>query len=328
MKQFNRILIISLAIPSMVFGEDSFYDQATPLSMMSEEERLDYLISTQEVKANELLRVGLEPLGEKNNLSQPADNSTASGRRRKAWEHSDHHIGYIPNPEPGVLVGSIQSANSVVSDPYEELKKINIRLDRAKVFEYPGFGQQKNIQLTFETKNSLTGGGTENVAFTQAFQVLQGEGAGVIGFPILQNLNIPKSGLELKIVSLNLKTTKQVQALGVIDSEPFKSGLTLLETAQPAIAPFSALTMGVAKMAISSGEGKEVHKFLLGLDFNNGQASGARLKRGTYVVVQAPPDFNWKDYEVRFDMNTRVTLKGNTNKDLPFNYFIFRVTTE
>lgn len=241
------------------------------------------------------------------------------------WNHSEHQIGFIPpSTSSNTITADIKPAHAIKSD--RNIKKINIRLDRLRVFDYPGWGTDKNVQLTFEAINDIKKGDDEQVAFTQGYDIKEGQGAGVIGYPIFIGLNVPNTGVNLRVVTLNLRSDQQVSALGIIDSAAFKSGLSLLETSQPAIAPFTTIALGAAKMLIESGTAKEIQKFQIGLDYDDDAPMGVRLKNGSYVVVQAPLDkFTFSGYEFNYEKG-RITKKNIPNSDIPFNYIIFRIS--
>ncbi len=243
----------------------------------------------------------------------------------RPWNHSEHQIGFIPpRTSTSTITADIKPAHAINSDT--DIKKINIRLDRLRVFDYPGWGTDKNVQLTFQAINDIKKGDDEQVAFTQAYNIKEGQGAGVTGYPIFIGLNVPNTGVNLRVVTLNLRSDQQLSALGVMDSSAFKSGLSLLETSQPAIAPFTTIALGAAKMLIESGTAKEIQKFHLGLDYDDNATTGVRLKNGSYVVVQAPlEDFRFSDYEFNYEIG-RVTKKNIPDSDIPFNYIIFRIS--
>lgn len=63
--------------------------------------------------------------------------------------------------------------------------------------------------------------------------------------------------------------------------------MELLTTAQPAIAPFTAISLGLVKSLAKRNKNVPVQKFDLGLDFDNA-ALGIRLAEGNYIAVQVP----------------------------------------
>jgi hypothetical protein len=70
-----------------------------------------------------------------------------------------------------------------------------------------------------------------------------------------------------------------------------------------------------------------VQDVYLGLDFSD-SATGARLRLGSYIVVQIPDDeakFTWRDWAL--DTESRAIVRRTSPEQvLPYNYFIFAIT--
>jgi hypothetical protein len=60
---------------------------------------------------------------------------------------------------------------------------------------------------------------------------------------------------------VNVKNEEDQTILAALESSPFQSGLKLLTTAQPAIAPFTEITLGVVKLLAKRNENVAVQKF-------------------------------------------------------------------
>jgi hypothetical protein len=181
--------------------------------------------------------------------------------------------------------------------------------------------------FTFQADNSMQqqAGQKENLTFSQVYEAQEGEGAGVSGYPIFIGLNVGKQGAAFKSATVNVQNDSDEKALGVLKSKEFQGGLTLLTTAQPALAPFSALGTGIAEMVLSRNKNMKVHECYLGLDFDNGAAYGTRLAPGNYIIVQAPDNgFTWEQWG--YDpLNARIVKKNSPSDVVPYNYVIFRV---
>lgn len=242
----------------------------------------------------------------------------------KPYEHTECQIGYLSFvTTSGNNLRDVQSAQSVQAD--STLTRIDVRLDRLRVYDYPGSGNHQ-VMFTFQADNSMTQEAQkENISFSQVYEAQEGEGAGVAGYPIFIGLNVGKQGAALKGATINVKNGGDEKALRVLKSKEFQGGLTLLTTAQPALSPFSALGTGIAEMVLSRNENKKVHECYLGLDFDSGASYGARLASGNYIIVQAPDNkFRWNDWA--YDpANARIVKKSNPNDIVPYNYVIFRV---
>lgn len=244
----------------------------------------------------------------------------------EAYRHTECQIGYLPLViTPNSNLRDVQPAQSIQSDI--TLSRINVRLDKLRVYDYPGGGNHE-IMFTFQADNSIPQQASqkETLTFSQVYEAQEGEGAGVVGYPIFIGLNVGKQGAAFKAATINVKNDRDEEALSVLKSKEFQGGLTLLTTAQPALAPFSALGTGIAEMVLSRNENKKVHECYLGLDFDSGAAYGVRLAAGNYIVVQAPDsEFQWEDWA--YDpVNARIVKKSHHKDVVPYNYVIFRVT--
>jgi hypothetical protein len=115
--------------------------------------------------------------------------------------------------------------------------------------------------------------------------------------------------------------------LGFLDSDALKSGLKLLNTAQPAVAPMTAMAVTIGKMFARRNENIRIHNVELGLDFEPSK-TGYRLGLGSYVVVQLPAhhtEFEWNDYALDTEKQ-RYVLRKEQYQEIPYNFFVFRVT--
>ena len=297
----------------------SFAESVRPFNELSEENKAQILAEMGEVSESGTIKPGVEsPLGEARD--------SIKLRKPKPWDYA-FRIAYIPEPEAGVTVGSVVSANTIKPALFENMKSVTIRMDGIWVADFPGWGKNKNRQFTFEASNKLKDGGSEDVVYNKASPVYEGQGAGIAGVPILRDLNISEKGLNVEITITNLKTDEQIKALGIMDSKAFNSGLGLLTTAQPALVPFTELARGIAKMGAEKDNGLVVGGIKLGLDFQGVVAgNGGRLNKGTYVAIQAPLEFDFSDLSVDFRNNSHITRKS-TGKSLhsEYNYVIFRI---
>ncbi len=250
----------------------------------------------------------------------------------QAYEHTECQIGYLPLvTTSNSKLRDVESAQKIQAD--STLSRINVRLDKLKVYDYPGRGNHE-VMFTFQADNSMPQQALqkETLTFSQVYEAQEGQGAGVVGYPIFIGLNVGKQGVAFKAATINVKNDGDEKILHVLKSKEFQGGLTLLTTAQPTLAPFSALGTGIAEMVLSRNENKKIHECFLGLDFDSGVALGVRLASGNYIVVQAPNDeFSWDDWG--YDpVNARIVKKSHQtdvvlyNDVIPYNYMIFRVT--
>jgi hypothetical protein len=242
----------------------------------------------------------------------------------RPFEHTEHQIGYLPFSTSPATLQDITPGHAAQADV--TLTSVDIRVDRLRVLEYPGWGSSHKVMFTFKAQNSLTDQQGEGITFNQTYVVEEGEGAGIAGYPVFIGLNVGKQGAAFQLATINVASSGDEKALAVMQSKEFQNGLALLTTAQPAIQPFTALGTGIAEMILSRSNNKKVQDVYLGLDFETGAAYGVRLAIGNYIVVQAPyENFKWEDWTYD-SANGRIVKKREPDKTIPFNYFIFRVS--
>lgn len=225
----------------------------------------------------------------------------------------------------------IKDAGAIDPDNKLKNRRINVHLDRLRVWKYPGrfLGRagKHHVLINFAAKNQLPGNlQAEPISFSQTYQVNDGDLAGVQGYPIFIGLNVGKQGALFEICTINVMNSADEAFLKILDSPVFRNGLNLLTTVQPVLKPFTEIAGGIAKMFAERDKNKAVQKFYLGLDFTRG-AAGAALTQGEYIAVQVPSitAINWDD----FVWDTRIgaiVSKEDQTVSLPYNYIIFRVT--
>lgn len=285
-------------------------EMAVKLREMGDEETADEITSAEEATAFEGL-FGQGP--------------------RKPYLYRSHQVGYFPLREPGSAAPiSISAVGIVDPDPNLLNSRIDIHLDRLYIEEYPGslFGAgEHHILVNFKASNQLPEAATpETVAFSQTYVAFDGDEAGVIGYPVFIGINVGDAGASFEIETVNIKNSEDEAVLKMLDSDEFKGGLSLLNTAQPAIAPLTKLATGTTKMLASRSKNVTVQKQYIGLDTTLA-AAGAPLVAGNFIMAQVPgpAEINWSEYQ--FDPNTGTVMStANGGQPLRYNYLIFRVT--
>ena len=241
------------------------------------------------------------------------------------WMYATYRFGYIAlrksssnQPQP------IQDAGAIAPDPSLKNSRINIRLDRFHVEKYPGGGTH-DILVTFAARNQVAEN-QESLSFSQTYRVRERQSAGIAGYPIFIGLNVGSQGVAFECSTVNVKNEEDKTILSALESSPFQSGLKLLTTAQPAIAPFTEITLGVVKLLAQRYENVPVQKFYLGLDFDQA-ALGVSLTEGNYIAVQVPDEtaINWSEWIYKPDMGA-IVRQGDNSATLPYNYIIFRIS--
>jgi hypothetical protein len=242
-----------------------------------------------------------------------------------AWEHTSNQIGYIaPIREGDAGPQAIQHVAGIRADTSLQDARINIHLDRLHAHKYPGSGAHQ-VMLNFKAQNQLPGT-PEPVSFCQTYRVQDGQSAGVTGVPLCIGLSVAKLGAAFQFLTVNVCNSADKAMLDRLDSPAFNGGLGLLTTAQPALKPFTDLTLGLARDFLTRNQNRSVQDCYLGLDFTQ-TPFGARLAEGNYIAAQVPGEdaLKWDEWEYR-PQDGLIGRKGNGPQSLEYNYLVFRVT--
>lgn len=240
------------------------------------------------------------------------------------WMYATHKFGYIaPYNSGSIQPQSIQHPSAIQPDNSLKNNRINIRLDRLHIEKYPGGGTH-NVLITFAVRNQLANT-QESVSFSQTYRVQEGQSAGIAGYPVFIGLNVGSQGIAFECSTVNVKNEEDKTILAALESSPFQSGLKLLTTTQPAIAPFTEITLGVVKLLAQRNKNVAVQKFYLGLDFED-SAMGCRLAEGNYIAVQVADEtvIDWNKWIYKPEVGAIVHKADNSQ--LPYNYVIFRIS--
>ncbi|MGK7874646.1 MAG: hypothetical protein AB4426_15480 [Xenococcaceae cyanobacterium] len=245
--------------------------------------------------------------------------------KQQPWMQATHQFGYIAQRQPrSKEPQGIEYPGAIAADAALKNSRINIRLDRLRVHKYPGGGTHK-IMVNFAARNQVADS-QETITFSQTYRVAEGQTAGVTGYPIFIGLNVGSQGVAFECFTVNVNNEADQAILAALESPPFQNGLSLLTTAQPAIAPFTEITLGVVKALAKRTENVPVQKFFLGLDFEDAPM-GIRLAEGNYIAVHVPSEtaIEWHKWVYRPDIGT-IVHKAESSETLPYNYLVFRVS--
>jgi hypothetical protein len=202
--------------------------------------------------------------------------------------------------------------------------RIKIMLDALRIEEYPGTGTH-HVLFDFYAQNQIKPA-PEHLHFNATYRVKQGEKAAIRGYPIFLGLTTGNDGLAFRCYTVNVKNDGDQALLAFLDSDTLKAGLRLATIAQPAIAPLTDLGRNITKGIAGRNRNVPVQDVYLGLDFSD-SATGARLRLGSYIVVQVPEDqvkFSWGDWVFETESKA-IVRKGEPETMLPYNYFIFAI---
>lgn len=230
-------------------------------------------------------------------------------------------LGFIPKDSEACQVMSI---SSVAADPTLIGKRIKITLDKFFVAKYPGYGTH-SILCEFSGKNQVPGD-MEELSFAMRFEARDNAGPAIAGSPIFMGLTVAPDGISFKGKTVNVKNSGDDMVMAVFETPAFKSGFTLLNTAQPALKPLTSLATATVSAIAKRSSNAQIHTFELGLDFD-GSATSARLNYGSYIVVQTDEGSSWDWSEYEWNANgMALHPKGQTDVTPHFNYMVFAVS--
>lgn len=228
-------------------------------------------------------------------------------------------VGFVPND--GEQRRGIVDANTIEPEVALRGRRVKVTLDQFFVQEYPGIGTHR-ILCEFAGQNQIADD-TEELKFTLMVEAADRQPAAVIGKPIFMGLTIGDDGINFRGQTVNVCSRTDDLILDALNGDAFKGGLTLAATIQPALKPFVGLATNVVKAAIKRVRNMPVFKFDIGLDFN-AQNLSARLRRGSYVIVQtSEAEWDWSRFV--FAMETRRVLRKTDGGSLEANYLVIGI---
>lgn len=239
------------------------------------------------------------------------------------WKYTSHAYGFIPPATANTNANvAIADAGNMGADTTLKNQTIKITLDRLLVRDYPG-NDVHHILFDFYGQHQTTGQ-KQGLHFTQTYRVLEGQGAAITGYPIFIGLKVGLEGVSFKCQTVNVKNEDDEKMLNFMDGDVFKNGLELLNTVNPALPVVTGFATGITKAVLSRNKNVLVQAFDMGLDFSTIKTR-AKLKEGSYVVVQAPVPFDWSQW-VYSPTNGQIISSGDTNKTIPYNYIVFSIS--
>jgi hypothetical protein len=249
------------------------------------------------------------------------------GGKDRAWRHTAHAVGHLAAepPSPGELM-PIRHAGHITPDETLKNARIKLTLDGLRVADYPGKGVHR-VLFDFAANNQVAKG-SEHVHFNATYRAAEGEQAAVIGRPIFVGLKVGAEGVLLQCATVNVKNDDDEAFLAFLETDAFKTGLTLITTLQPALVPFSAMAMSLTKAIAARNRNVAVQAIEVGLDFST-VPTRVRLAEGAYVFVQVPQTLTviWKWEDWGYDpVNGYIVRKANRTQLLPYNYLVVGVS--
>jgi hypothetical protein len=241
-------------------------------------------------------------------------------RRDRIWRHTSHTFGYLA-PGDTTLI----DARTVTGDATLAEDTIKMTLDYLRIADYPGGGVH-TILFDFFASNQ-TAAVAEPVHVNALYRVSEGDAAAVVGRPIFTDLSVGPEGVLLQFVTVNVKNEDDERLLAFLDGDVFKAGVRLLNTAQPALVPFSAMAVSLTKAVAARNRNVTVQSVDVGLDFST-ISTRARLAEGSYVIVQVPGPllavWRWDDWI--FDAPSGRIAHRSDGSMIPYNYVVLGVS--
>ncbi|HCI79996.1 MAG TPA: hypothetical protein DHW02_09915 [Ktedonobacter sp.] len=244
----------------------------------------------------------------------------------KPWQYTAHTFGYLAPNVSNSDPMPIRHIESIAAHPDLRGKRIKLTLNRLRIAGYPGSGIHR-VLLHFYVQHQGTGK-AEPLHFNATYRVHEGESAGVQGYPVFTGLNVGYEGLSLKCRTINVRNDADEAFLSFLESDTFKTGLHLVKTAQPVLAPFSEMALALAKNIGKRNRNVAVQDFDLGLDFSTTPLQG-KLAEGAYIAVQIPESFKsiWDWDEWVYLPTKGIIVKHDDQQELiPYNYLVFGVS--
>jgi hypothetical protein len=235
--------------------------------------------------------------------------------------YSGLSLGFLDASAQGDLV-DLASASSLTADSSLKGSRLKITLDQIYVQSFPGLGSHK-ILCEFVGKNQIAEE-SEELRFAINVKVNDKSSGAVTGLPIFMGVSVGDNGIDFGGRTVNVSSSTDDVLLEALQSDALKSGLLLLNSVQPALKPFVGLAQSVVKSVVSRAQNHEVYSFKLGLDFG-GSATSARLRLGSYFVVQSDED-RWDWSKIAWDRGAHRLVNKIDRTPVEFNYLIIGVS--
>lgn len=119
----------------------------------------------------------------------------------------------------------------------------------------------------FSGKNQVPGE-AEELSFALRFDARDNSGPAITGTPIFMGLTVAADGISFKGKTVNARNSGDDMAMAIPDTPAFKSGLTLLHTAQPTLKPLASLATTTVSAIAKRNENAQIYTSKLRLDFD------------------------------------------------------------
>lgn len=237
------------------------------------------------------------------------------------WGYTGLLIGFLSPDTTGREV-EVANAMSLPPDPSLRNTRVKLTLERFWVHSYPGSGKH-TILCEFTGKNQIRGE-AEELRYALTAEARDRSSAPVSGTPIFLGVSVGNNGISFEGSTVNVRSSVDDGVLKALGSGPFRDGLSLLTTAQPALKPFVGLAGSLVSAVASRSKNKPVYSFKLGLDFEPGNTS-ACLRHGSFIVLQGD-EAHWSWSEVLWNADAQQLVRRFDGAPVELNYIVFRVS--
>jgi len=245
-------------------------------------------------------------------------------RRLPAYRHTAHVVGHVGELTAGRV--PVQSIGEIEPDSQLRSRPLRISLGKLAAVDYPGKGN--HIVLCDLSVRHTTTSEAEDLHYAVVVRAAEGERAGVLNLPVFVGVNPGEEGLSFKGYTVNVKNEQDEELLRYLESDTMRRGLTLLNTAQPALAPLTEIAYGLTRTLAQRHRNVPVQNFTLGLDFSR-RAFGAALRLGAYVVVQIPVQlqyaWDWDNWVYDVLLGDLVS-RTEPGQGIKYNHLVFTVS--
>lgn len=286
------------------------FDEQLSLGNRTDEEIADFLESLGDIEgAREMREAGIRAQSMARLLGKP-------------WIHTSHVFGYIEEGCRSEARAPIMSALAAAPDRSLVGSQIKVTLDAFQIAEYPGFGQH-TVLFDFKGRDQA-GDEAQDLQYASVLTINDYDRAAVNGVPIFTGLTVPPDGLSFKAKTILVASKGDQALIDALQSSVFQDGLKLMGHLQPALPQLVSLVGGITQNLLKRRKNEQIQLFDLGLDFSESRTS-ARLRRGSYVVVQVPGASMWRWESWAFDQHTMSVVDAD-GKPAPYNTIVFGVT--
>jgi hypothetical protein len=248
--------------------------------------------------------------------------------RNRPCQYTAHVFGHVGE----IQVGGPTLIRSVTElAPDESLKSVPLRIALGKlgVVDYPGGGTHV-VLFDLAARHYANATDVEELHYNVVVRATEGQRAGLLNVPIFVGLNPGTEGVALHGYTVNVRNDQDEELLALLESGAVRSGLRLLQAAQPALAPLSQIAYSLTKAMAVHNRNVPVQSFILGLDFTP-SAFGAVLRTGAYIAVQVPAElqYAWEWAEWVYDPRVGdIVSRTEPTTGLPYNHVVFTVNRE